>query len=353
MSVVDLHPEGLLDLDANGMLTEAESERLARHLQGCMECRLERQIRADFRSEREPAPEDVYVSRLLSGVLDLGAKVRPPRVRRRPGSRWRRFALFVAAAICSAGAAAATWKQFVAAPEKPRAVPAASLAAGRSPSRSAVGGIAQAAPGTEPMAVVPRTASALPSSLNLPTAVPAPGATPPTWGSRSSDPIPLPVELTSVSRRLASPTKTADSSGRDIDDAEQLFARANDARRAGDRSQAAELYRLLPRRFPLSIEAQESKAVLGKMLLDDGDPGAALRSFDDYLRAAGVLREDVTVDRALALGRLGRLSDETAAWESFLRVYPNSVHAERARRRLRQLGDLCGGAAECAQGRTR
>jgi hypothetical protein len=87
------------------------------------------------------------------------------------------------------------------------------------------------------------------------------------------------------------------------------------------------------------------------MLLDDGDANAALRSFDDYLRAAGVLREDVMVDRALALGRLGRWHDEANEWTTLLRAYPSSVHAERARERLRQLGTLCGRVGECEQGR--
>jgi hypothetical protein len=44
------------------------------------------------------------------------------------------------------------------------------------------------------------------------------------------------------------------------------------------------------------------------------------------------------VDRALALGRLGRLHDEANEWMTLLRAYPKSVHAERARERLRQLG---------------
>ena len=93
--------------------------------------------------------------------------------------------------------------------------------------------------------------------------------------------------------------------------------------------------------------------MLGRMLLDDGDMSAALRSFDDYLRSAGVLREDVMVDRALTLERLGRRNDEANAWASLLRAYPSSVHAERARARLRQLGDLCGRVGECESTRPR
>jgi len=42
--------------------------------------------------------------------------------------------------------------------------------------------------------------------------------------------------------------------------------------------------------------------------------------------------------RALALQRLGRPDDEARALSSLLDAYPISVHAERARRRLLELG---------------
>jgi hypothetical protein len=76
------------------------------------------------------------------------------------------------------------------------------------------------------------------------------------------------------------------------------------------------------------------------MLLDDGDAPGALRSFDDYLRRGGPLGEDVMLGRALALQRLGRADDESAAWSALLASYPASVHATRARRRLLDLGKM-------------
>jgi hypothetical protein len=79
--------------------------------------------------------------------------------------------------------------------------------------------------------------------------------------------------------------------------------------------------------------------MFGRMLLDDGDASGALQRFDDALRlGTGALREDVMLGRALALQRLGRVDDEAKAWSSLLATYPSSVHADRARRRLRELG---------------
>jgi hypothetical protein len=74
------------------------------------------------------------------------------------------------------------------------------------------------------------------------------------------------------------------------------------------------------------------------MMLDSGDLDAALRYFDEYLHTGGALSEDVMLDRAVSLQRLGRSEDEAAAWASLLQAYPGSVHAERAHRRLSELG---------------
>jgi outer membrane protein assembly factor BamD (BamD/ComL family) len=121
-------------------------------------------------------------------------------------------------------------------------------------------------------------------------------------------------------------------------DAASLFDRANRARRSGDRTRASDLYTELIDRFPTSPEGHESEAVLGHLLLHGGDARAALAHLDAYLRMGGPLTEDVTLDRALVLGRLGRASDEADAWRGLLRDYPSSVHAERAKKRLQELG---------------
>jgi hypothetical protein len=331
MSVVDLHPDDLLDRDACDSLSPAEGERLERHLEKCSTCRMERQIRADFRREAEPLHAEIDVPRLLSEALYLGRDVRPRPRRHRPPSRWRWSTLLVAAVLFVAGVAAGTWRQI-------SAVPTDAFVTLPSYARP-FSSRARATNGTGPTRLVAVAAPPAMTVLMLP-----------------SEPAPVlpspPVAVMPAASKIASHRKTSDSSVRSsLPDAAELFARANDARRAGERADAAELYRVLVRSFPGSPEARESRAVMGRMLLDDGDANAALRSFDDYLRAAGVLREDVMVDRALALARLGRWREEANEWTSLLRAYPSSVHAERARERLLQLGNLCGPVGECEQGR--
>jgi hypothetical protein len=69
---------------------------------------------------------------------------------------------------------------------------------------------------------------------------------------------------------------------------------------------------------------------------------AALPLFDAYLQKAesngGALREETMVNRATALERLHRSAEEADAWQALLDAYPQSLHAERARERLKELG---------------
>jgi anti-sigma factor RsiW len=45
MKVIDFHPDDLLDLEIEGTLSPEEKRRLGEHLESCMECQLERQLR--------------------------------------------------------------------------------------------------------------------------------------------------------------------------------------------------------------------------------------------------------------------------------------------------------------------
>jgi TolA-binding protein len=116
------------------------------------------------------------------------------------------------------------------------------------------------------------------------------------------------------------------------------FDQANAARRSGDHRRAAELYQSLVTRYPATAEARASLLALGRMLLDDGDASGGLRSFEQYLSSGGALAEDAMLGRALALSHLRRSSDEAQAWSELVHEYPRSAHAERARRRLLELG---------------
>jgi len=121
--------------------------------------------------------------------------------------------------------------------------------------------------------------------------------------------------------------------------ATDLFARANEARRGGRTQNAVRLYRELEQRFPGSEEAMASRVSLGRLYLDRlGDANSALDQFNGYVAArSGALREEALVGRAVALQRLGRTTEERAAWETLLASYPASMSADRARARLAEL----------------
>lgn len=122
--------------------------------------------------------------------------------------------------------------------------------------------------------------------------------------------------------------------------AAELFARANQLRRADDVNEAVRVYRELQRSFPGSSEALVSRVALGRLLLDRlGNPAGALGQFDSYLAGSrgGSLGEEALVGRALALGRLGRSPEESRAWNALLAAHPTSTYAARARARIEQL----------------
>ena len=78
-----------------------------------------------------------------------------------------------------------------------------------------------------------------------------------------------------------------------------------------------------------------SRAIVGRLLLDRGDPAGALARFDSYLAAGGGdLGEEAMVGRATALDRLGKTDEATGAWSALVAAFPVSPYAARARARL-------------------
>ncbi len=326
MSIVDLHPEELLDKDARGALSEIERARLEAHLARCTACRAERQLRLDFADERaSDGIEDAELSAELVAIALGRAKatkertpenaeekrtpsVRPPAPPRRRMRVW----LLAAAAVLGVTAAAAheagggAWLRRV---------------VGVEPSK------------LETSSVDEKQRAAVTTAAHAPLAAPAPAPAPVVVAEPAPQPEPItaPPIMPAIKPVVHAPAPAAaPRTG-----AAAMFDDANEARRRGDYARAIELHRELQERHPATREAQVSRATLGRLLLDRGDLVSALASFDDYLaHGHGELDEAVMVGRATALDRLGRTSEARRAWDALLAAFPSSPYAEHARGRV-------------------
>lgn len=117
--------------------------------------------------------------------------------------------------------------------------------------------------------------------------------------------------------------------------AAELFARANAARRSGDIETALTEYRELCARYPTSVEADDAKVLIGKLLLSQRSPRAALHELEGYHGDA--LADEALWARAEALHKLGS-ADERAVLQELVARHPDSPYAEAARKRLLELG---------------
>ncbi|HXI60590.1 MAG TPA: hypothetical protein VNO55_31230, partial [Polyangia bacterium] len=118
------------------------------------------------------------------------------------------------------------------------------------------------------------------------------------------------------------------------------FRKAGQLRRAGAAAEAAMSYQTLRGICPGSSEELAARVLAGRIYLDRlSSPVLALSAFDSYLAAAphGALQEDAVIGRALALGRLHRSAEETAAWQDLLAAFPDSLYADQARTRMKTL----------------
>lgn len=317
---VDLHPEDLLDRARRGEATPEELHRLRLHLAACAACRYEHVLADDCARAAAPAgtpPDDAQLlARVRRGASRAVHQRAGAAVRSRGPRRAPRLVFAAAALLLFAGtfAAATTvvrrvWHRGpeiepIAHEQKPAR---AHRKIASSPALAAAGE-EQAAPADE----------ALDSNavIEIPEAPKA-----------SAAPAPAPARHT---RAVAAESESPGD----------LFARANAARREGKTREAARLYKQLQREFPGSSEELVSRVTLGRWMLDRlNDPAGALVRFDSYLAnpVHTALREEALIGRALALGRLGRETEERSAWAAFLAAFPGSVYAERARGRLEAL----------------
>ncbi|MBK7857117.1 MAG: hypothetical protein IPJ65_00580 [Archangiaceae bacterium] len=303
MSALDLHPEELLDKAAAGSLSDSERVWLDQHLAQCSVCRFEQAARADFAAAAAPVA-DVQVDDLVARALAGMPTAAPAFTGRRSGSL--RFVAAAAVAMFAVGSFAAVFTgalpRFIEKLVTPVAVPAPA----------------------------PTPVSSRPVQQVAPKPVEVEEVTP-------AEPIPDPVEpAPAPARAVVGPKRVGPH--RAALDAAGLFQAGNAARIRGDRAEAALRYGELLRQFSSSDEARLTHAMFGRMLLDSGDVRGALAQLDAYLELGDpTLREEAMSARARALALLGRTGEEAAAWRALLEQYPDSVHAERAAARLREL----------------
>jgi TolA-binding protein len=303
---VDLHPEELLERERTGTLGGGERQRLDEHARSCVACAFERRASSGFSELFEPfAGDDALVAKLVDSVTSPTPAHSSPlrRASLAPAGRGRtRWIALAAAAVLAAGLAAAAYS--IVASSKRSAPPDAQPTA----------------------APAPAPAPTLPAKLGAGTESETAIAPAPETPASAQPPIPT------------APSASGAPAAETTLDARELFARGNKARRAASYPEAVRLYGELQRRFPGSREAHASRVALGGLMLNQlGNPAGALAQFDGYLRGGGVMSEEASAGRALALQRLGRTSEERRAWQELLARHPGSIHAERARERLKKL----------------
>lgn len=279
--------------ERRGELSVAEQAALEAHLVHCVSCRLTRRLGADFEECGVLETADgARVARLSSLAVEWAASERGVPVRGRVRTRSRLALLLVAACtLLVAVGASATYAVIKAQGAAPAPV-ALSVQAPPDAMKSRA-----------PALVVERTpvAPAAEPQVTPPASVPA---------------APLP------------------SAG-------ELLEQANRARRSGSNASAVALFRELGRRFPSSAEARLGEVRLGGLLLEQGQPRAALGEFDRHLARGGGLAPEALYGKARAYAALGDAGGERAAWASLVRDYPGSPYVGQAERRL---GALSGSA---------
>lgn len=286
MNETQLHPEDLLDRDAQGSATPATASHLELHAQQCEVCALQRQMAADRRLEADDA---------WTRSDSVAWQSQIHRAMRQPSSlRMRKLRLFVGGGI---GLLATT-----------------AFAAGLTVSY-------QRLRNQTPAVVLAVT--------------PLPSAQPPqfTLSETHTEEVQMP--------RILDPeqvqAKPSQAKPRPILDAGTLFRRANGARVAGRITEATQFYQALTQQHPQTQEARVAHVSLGRLYLDRlRSPDKALPHFDSYLAAVphGPLGEEALLGRALSLRAMGREIDSQQSWIRLLAEYPDSFHAPEAKKQL-------------------
>ncbi|HMJ53031.1 MAG TPA: tetratricopeptide repeat protein [Polyangiaceae bacterium] len=324
---VDVHPEDLFDREQEGTLTADERRRLDSHTLQCAACALVRSAVRDFAAQRNPSPgDDALIARISNEALGKAASISTgiisPALRTTyTGSLPRRRRSWAVGAIvlfAATGATASFWSVRGVIVQRLLNAPAETVAP---------------APVEEPKAPIARTK-----------VTPRPVAEEPEAVEEESEPAPVvvtpvaPAPVVAPRPRLHEPINVPPAIV--VPSANDLFTAANEARRRGDSQKSFELYTQLARNYAGTREETTSRVLLGRLLLDRGaEPTQALGLFTRYLDESpgGTLAEEARLGKALALTRLGSAKEERLAWQQLLAFHPNSIHAERARKRLDEL----------------
>lgn len=131
-------------------------------------------------------------------------------------------------------------------------------------------------------------------------------------------------------------TKPARSVSKSRASAEQLLARADEARGAGRLADAAAALSELVRRHPRDPRAYASYFALGKVERSRGHHAAAASAFSACFKRApsGALSEDARAEAAASWGAAGQRVRAGKAASGYLDLFPEGAHAARMRRIL-------------------
>ncbi len=290
----------LLQRVRRGLASDQERTAFEAHLGSCADCRLALDVADDFEQVEVASPDDGERIARMAAAARGGFEQRsaPPTASKRRRLTWT----IGVAAVGLTGAAAASgfgWAPWNSDPQ------AASLAApSAAPAR------------TEPS--VPMVRPESPAEPHRAEAEPAP-------------------EVLPEPRVSEAPARSA--LGAEPPSARESYRLANEHRRAGRTAQAIANYRSLQRQHPGSAEARLSHVSLGRVLLQHGSAGQALRQFEGYLVGGSGQRlaAEALYGRGRALQALGRRAEEGENWRRLIREYPDSAYATHASRRLAEL----------------
>jgi len=316
--------EDLLVLARQNSLGEDAERRFEIAVQSSRELELLYRAGVGFDADAELLPGDekrsaLLVARALSSLDRATNELEPRGVAGRSrygGLVARALASGVLVGLLLSVALASAWEYAEKRLPAHAAEPTLAPASATEKARSARALTAAPAPSSEPSAAIAELA------LPAPSARAATAAMPPV------------VAMTNVPRPTPSAPREGPPSS-NVESAATLFARANEARRTGDIEAALSQYRELGARYPASAEAEDAKVLIGKLLLSQRSPRAALRELESYHGEA--LADEALWARAQALRKLGS-TEERATLLELVRRHPDSPYAQAARKRLGELG---------------